>query len=356
MDHSKGVMYNSKREGTYRILGRGKHQWAWDVLPKYLKQISPDLLFVLCDMFMIPNVVNLDLSPAKFLMYFPSDGDPFPVRGNEDSIKVLKKSDYPVAMSKFAKGQYDKYIGDGRCKYIPHGVECDSFRPFKEGDKLALRKSWSKRFGIDLTDKFIVGAVGRFQGRKAHPELIKSFADFAKDKKDVVLLMNCDPTDPAGSMVDIGNLIQRYKLHGKIFFTGTELHKGFADSDMPSIYNLFDVHALATTGEGFGIPTIEAMACGIPSILTDYTTTKELVIDNNCGWGIPLVTTITGTYNVERGFVNKKKFTDKLNELYADRSELKEKADNCRPYALKTFNFDSVVFPKWNKLIHEVLE
>ena len=37
------------------------------------------------------------------------------------------------------------------------------------------------------------------------------------------------------------------------------------DEEMVDIYNMMDVFALPTAGEGFGIPTIEAMACGKPS-------------------------------------------------------------------------------------------
>lgn len=49
------------------------------------------------------------------------------------------------------------------------------------------------------------------------------------------------------------------------------------DDGMVDIYNMMDVHALPTGGEGFGIPTVEAMACGVPNVITNYTTGYELV-------------------------------------------------------------------------------
>ena len=79
-------------------------------------------------------------------------------------------------------------------------------------------------------------------------------------------------------------------------------------------------------------------------------------MEPDAGWGIPLYTTITGTYNVERAFVNKEKFVEKLNEVYVDRDQIKEKGKNSREHCLKNYDWDSVVFPKWNKLLHEVLE
>jgi len=43
------------------------------------------------------------------------------------------------------------------------------------------------------------------------------------------------------------------------------------------VYNHMDVFILPTAGEGFGIPTIEAMACGVPVAVTNYTSAYEIV-------------------------------------------------------------------------------
>ena len=49
------------------------------------------------------------------------------------------------------------------------------------------------------------------------------------------------------------------------------------DAAMVDIFNLMDIHALPTGGEGFGIPTVEAMACGKPNVICNYTTSYELI-------------------------------------------------------------------------------
>ena len=46
---------------------------------------------------------------------------------------------------------------------------------------------------------------------------------------------------------------------------------------MANLYNCMDVFVLPTAGEGFGIPTVEAMACGVPICVTNYTTGYELI-------------------------------------------------------------------------------
>ena len=57
------------------------------------------------------------------------------------------------------------------------------------------------------------------------------------------------------------------------------LDKGEAitDEGMANLYNCMDVFVLPTGGEGFGIPTVEAMACGVPICVTNYTTGYELI-------------------------------------------------------------------------------
>ena len=50
-----------------------------------------------------------------------------------------------------------------------------------------------------------------------------------------------------------------------------------SEKDMAQLYNCMDVFVLPTAGEGFGIPTLEAMSCGVPICATNYTTSWELI-------------------------------------------------------------------------------
>ena len=49
------------------------------------------------------------------------------------------------------------------------------------------------------------------------------------------------------------------------------------EQKMAELYNCMDVFVLPTGGEGFGIPTLEAMSCGVPVCVTNYTTAYELI-------------------------------------------------------------------------------
>ena len=143
-------------------------------------------------------------------------------------------------------------------------------------------------------------------------------------------------------------------MEGKIVFSGVSLDNSFSDNDMCEMFNLGDLQVSTTSGEGFGITTIESMACGVPSLITDYTTTKELIADTECGEGVKIATKIKGTYNVDRAIVDKKEFVVRLEKLYNNQDLWNTYKNNCRETAVKNYDLDNVVFPMWQKLLEEV--
>ena len=65
---------------------------------------------------------------------------------------------------------------------------------------------------------------------------------------------------------------------GKDVFLPDQYQKfvGYPEDWMSAMYSSLDVHLLASMGEGFGIPTLEAQACGCPVIVGDWTASGEL--------------------------------------------------------------------------------
>ncbi len=345
LDHEKNLLMQSPQDNCYKLLHGGYQPYGQDRLAEYFETYKPDVFWWLLDSFMVQYLINFNIHPIKSIGYFPSDGEPLVPVG----IPVLKKMDYVVAMSKFGQAQaLDE--GVEKVRYIPHGVQLEHYHPL---DKDACRARWSQRLGVDLRNKFIVGSVNRNQGRKALPELMRSFAVFAKANKDALLLFHCNPYDPA-SWGNLPELAKMLKIDEQVVYTGKGLGDGVGEPELAELYNCFDVHGSSTTGEGFGITTLEASACGIPNVITDCTTTNELVVEPDAGWGISVRDQQLGTYNVWRFFVDREKMAETFQYAKDNPSEVKRKSQNGLNF-VRQFGWDTV-YPLWKKLFQEVVE
>jgi glycosyltransferase involved in cell wall biosynthesis len=342
----KGTSLNDGTTFNFTILGGSTKPYAADMLVPYIKKYKPDVFGILLDTFMLyPWFLNLDFAPAKTIFYYPSDGGGGLPLGCEN---ILKKVNCPVAMSKFAQKQVKECYGID-AKYIPHAVDITNYYPLSSQEKERIKAQWG------LQGKFVIGSVFRNQGRKMPDRLIKTFAIFAKNHPDAMLFLHCDPYD-AAAPVDLVQLIARYKLQNRVIFSGMKFFDGFDYKKMNEVYNLMDVFLLTTSGEGFGIPIIEAMACEIPCVVTDYTTTQELLIENGqCGFPAKVAVELTGSWNVERAIMDDDHAAKCLENLYNNPQLRKDFGKIGREKVLKYYNWDKVG-KDWNDLIQELLK
>ncbi len=356
------IQIKNSKPLKFNLHGAGKAKYSMDILTPIIRGESIDIFGILLDTFMCYDAgfMNIDTSPAKTFFYFPSDGGgglPF------NCENILKKVNYPIAMSKFGQLQSLKKYGI-KSHYIPHGVNTNLFKPYSKKKKEKLKQDWG------LQDKFIVGTVARNQSRKMMDRTIKAFALFCRDKPDAILLMHTDPTDMAASY-DLRELITRFKLNNRIIFTGATFFNPFTNEKMVDVYNLMDVFFLSTSGEGFGIPIIEAMSCGVPQVATDYTTSKELIMtglksgevaklcgeDNYAPYphtDEALDGTLTGSWNVERGIISIKDAAHKLEILYNNQKNnsdmWKTYVFNSREKAIKEYDW-KLIIKMWEEFL-----
>tara|TARA_Y100000296_G_C5172768_1_gene258223 strand:- start:711 stop:2078 length:1368 start_codon:yes stop_codon:yes gene_type:complete len=204
----------------------------------------------------------------KLASIIPIDGQPSIPQWQ----KTLEGVDYPIAMSEYGKTVMtdDFPSWGGKPVVIPHGVDCNFFKP--------------RDVPKPNPDTFIIGCVARNQHRKNIPRLMRSFKIFVEDNDlspdDAKLLLHMDWNDHMGWNIEYMSSAHIYDI-GDYLLPPTmgNLEQGQHPDDaaMVNIYNLMDIHALPTGGEGFGIPTVEAMACGAPNVICNYTTSYELV-------------------------------------------------------------------------------
>jgi glycosyltransferase involved in cell wall biosynthesis len=340
-------------EFDFKMYGEMQHSYFMNSIERYCKELKLDIVMIILDTFMLyPALLSKDFSPAKIVFFYPSDGG-FGMPLGCDLI--LKKCDLAVAYSKFAQKQVKDYYGIDTL-YIPIGTEPDRFYPLPEINRAELRIKYG------LTNKFVVGVVARNQPRKFLDRTFKAFK-LVKDKMpNAVLFMHTDPNDPAQAF-NMSKMISDYNLENRVVFSGMTANKGFDWNKMNEVYNVMDCFLLTTSGEGWGIPLVEAMSCEIPVLATDYTTTPEIVKENNAGLGIKLSGveeisseeffkdqkaydlkvmngTIMGSWMVERGIMDIEDCAEKLFSIYNNPDIAKQMGKNGRKAVIEKYNFN----------------
>jgi glycosyltransferase involved in cell wall biosynthesis len=224
-------------------------------------------------------------------------------------VATYESADACLTYSEWA-GEVLKQQSGGKINYI--GISPPSahhaYHPIE--DKTNLRLS----MGIN-PDAKIIGTVMRNQRRKLYPDLFQAFRlllDSVEDSSNYYLYCHTSYPDLGW---DIPELLQQYQLSSKVYFTyicgqtgkpfpslfkgaiaqspftgqfGASLSNvknGVEYEDLSRIINLFDLYVQYANCEGFGLPQVEAAACGIPVMATDYSAMESVV--RNLG-GTPL--------------------------------------------------------------------
>lgn len=138
---------------------------------------------------------------------------------------------------------------------IPHGVDTEVFHQRSDKEREQIRKEYG------LQDRFVVGTVAANTKRKGFDRIIESFSFFAKKREDALLLIKTDRVLSIDG-ADLKALSERFGVYNR-----TKILDGdFGERKLSQIYTIMDVYLNLSEWEGFCIPVIEAMACGIPII------------------------------------------------------------------------------------------
>jgi hypothetical protein len=107
------------------------------------------------------------------------------------------------------------------------------------------------------------------------------------------------------------------------------------------------VHLLASWGEGFGLPTLQAAATGVVPLASDYTASQELVTGH--GEAIRIHQCLLDYFGLRRALIDIDDAVSKLEMLYRDRQLLASKAHSAREFALP-YDWEHLL-PQWEELL-----
>ena len=205
----------------------------------------------------------------------------------------LTYSDWAGDVLKQQAGDHINYLGSAPPSAHP---------AYEPKDKIALRKA----FGISENAK-IIGTVMRNQRRKLYPDLFKAFRlllDSVDNPEEYFLYCHTSYPDLGWELPE---LIQENNIASHVLFTyvcretqqpfaslfrgasaqspytgkwGSTLsnvRQGLSYEHLASVINLFDLYVQYANCEGFGLPQVEAAACAVPVMGTDYSAMESVL-------------------------------------------------------------------------------
>jgi len=364
--------------------------------------VKPDMVWIMGDPWMIhPALSNAHSDSYTKILYIPVDGAPT-IYG----WKIIEKADVVVPYLPWGEKIMKRWIPDANYeKYIPHGVNTSFYAPIPVTERAAYRKQV-----MSVTDDDIVMiSVSRNQSRKNLPALVE-MAYYIRSG-DYAVCSKCgkayrNPYDyhmgrPTGQKSQCAdpkcfndgnpNMIPGKPnpkffyyihtpvndLHGHsykitdmldVFGVGVEDGKdvtypgfrwndnirpvhGISEVDLKGIIASSDIFSLATIGEGFGLPILEAMSCGVPVVVPDTSSHPDFVGEGG-GILVPIDYHVCETLSTHyRGYPNLDDYLTSLLLLVNDAGLRKNLGAAARATALK-YEW-TIIAEQWRTLINK---
>ena len=259
----EGVASESTSSVSYRRVPEvpfiGRHvRW-----PARLRRLRADVFFGAVGALPLmdvgsPSVITVhDLAIYRNAGWFPQR-QPLSTRWVVPSS--LRRADRVIAVSRNTAQDAEELFGVDRSRIsvVPHGVSA-GLRPMS-GEELA-----SARERLGLPERFIL-FVGTIEPRKNLLTLLEAWA-MLRDRPDLVI---------------VGGWGWNYEpIRNRISRLGDRVHHldALEPWHLPAVYNLALALAHPAWYEGFGLPPLEAMACGTPVVVSDSSSLPEVVDD-----------------------------------------------------------------------------
>lgn len=132
----------------------------------------------------------------------------------------------------------------------------------------------AKRLELGLSENCrIIGTAARLNSIKNIPMMLRSFKLVLQKIPDCYLVIAGQGEDEE----NLKSMVQELGIADKVKFIGLRF-------DLPEIYQLLEVFLLTSFSEGISVTLLEAMASGVPAVVTDVGGNREVVVDGETGF------------------------------------------------------------------------
>jgi len=281
-DEDCNILSDTKNFEIVEIEGGSYPVWEQLKLPKFAKAYNCDLLHCTSNTaplaLKMPLVITLHdiiFKESSVLEQLASRASWYQKIGNLYRRlivnAIIKKSDKLITVSNFEKQNISKIynLDDTKIRTVHNGVNKNFTSVIDINKKQEIKELYN------LPERFLFH-FGNTDPRKNTARVLKAFDRYLKTKdSEIKLVLAGLNEDNLHSILKEIDLI--VELRDNIVLTGY-----VADKDLPVIFNLSEVFLFPSLREGFGIPIIEAMACGVAVITSNTSSMPEVAGDAAC--------------------------------------------------------------------------
>jgi glycosyltransferase involved in cell wall biosynthesis len=327
-----------------------------DMIRSLLRTEKPDILWFMTDprfwgwLWEMENEIRPHI---PMVYYHVWDNHPYP----NYNKPFYDSNDVILAISKLTEDVVTTVSPGVECKYVPHSVDTEIF---KKLDSEHVEEFKTKVLGDEYDkDKLIFFWNNRNARRKQSGSLIHWFAKFldkvGKDK--ATLIMHTEIKDPNGQNLDA--IVKNLGLtNGEVYFSQEKVDP----ARLALMYNVADCTINISDAEGFGLATLESLACETPIIVNMTGGLQEQVTDGENWFGIGLTPTskaIIGSQAIPYIYedrLSEEAVVGALTEIYNKTKEEREALGAAgRGHVLKNYNFEDFG-KRWDEIFTDIHE
>jgi glycosyltransferase involved in cell wall biosynthesis len=365
-----------------------------------IQNIGPDIVIY------VGNLGDTDNELPQIAKVFPGTWCHVPINGRDiplgianDLNKVIQKGGKVIAMCQYGYNEM-KRVGINVDKWIYHGYNNEVFKKIdvkidvksitnngskeivsilkwdKEADIGGGKKGRWTQYDIEADKvpelleygkRFLYLHVGQNIGiRKRQERLLTAYAIMIKESRQfkdrTQLHMHCLPISGRG--LNLIEVVMKLGIQENISFSyGQYLSAGWSSEALNVLYNISDIHVSASSSEGFGIPTLESMACGKANIAPNCTSFTEL-IGNEYGSNLDDASKNRGLLaNIEswhmepsgrfKSLVDQKDLATMMKKIYMDKKLRESLGDNGMDW-VKQYTWNNVI-KQWDALLKQMV-
>ena len=322
-----------------------------DMIRSILRTEKPDIIWFMTDprfwgwLWQMENEIRPNV---PMVYYHVWDNYPYPTFNR----KFYLSNDFIATISKVSDDIVRNVAPEVPTQYVPHAVDTNIFKKVPSDVVAKFKKENLK---ID-DDRFIFFWNNRNARRKQSGSVIWWFAEFLKETgRKATLVMHTEPKDPNGQ--DLHAILRELGLTNREVLISEQK---VPPQNLALFYNAADATINISDAEGFGLATLESLACETPIIVNKTGGLQEQVRGKNGIYGIEIEPTsraVIGSQDVPFIYedrISNTQFVEALKTFTDIPKETRNMIGQAgRQHVIENYNFSDFI-SRWDNIFTEV--